>query len=111
MCGGDCKNLRNDEANCGACGKSCPKGQPCEGGACKAAPPPPPPPPPMCPGGQTMCGGDCKNLRNDDANCGACGTACGNGFTCKMGACTMKGGGGGGGGGKGPGKGPGGMMK
>jgi formylglycine-generating enzyme required for sulfatase activity len=40
-----------------------------------------------CPSGQADCGGACKSLGSDSANCGACGTACGAGTTCQNGAC------------------------
>ncbi len=36
-CRGECVNLLFDADNCGACGKSCPPGQRCRGGACVAA--------------------------------------------------------------------------
>jgi len=41
----------------------------------------------VCPSGETDCAGTCKDLQADDANCGACGTACSGGATCQSGAC------------------------
>ena len=35
----------------------------------------------------TMCGGKCVDTQTDNANCGACGTACTAGTTCQAGAC------------------------
>jgi formylglycine-generating enzyme required for sulfatase activity len=39
-----------------------------------------------CSAGQTDCGGACRNLMNDAANCGRCGVACRSG-ACAGGAC------------------------
>lgn len=47
--------------------------------------PPAPAAPCQCSG--TMCGGDCVDLMNDDAHCGACGSACGAGQACVEGEC------------------------
>jgi hypothetical protein len=43
----------------------------------------------MCPGNQTNCSGMCKNLNNDEANCGSCGHACGNNQACMGGDCVL----------------------
>jgi endo-1,4-beta-D-glucanase Y len=67
-----------DQANCGACGKSC-GGQACNAGVCG------------CAAGQTMCTGVCKDLTSDNANCGACGKACAAGQACSSSACTTGG--------------------
>lgn len=36
-CGASCARLDNDPSNCGACGRSCPSGQQCALGGCRAA--------------------------------------------------------------------------
>lgn len=36
---------------------------------------------------QTTCGNACVNLKSDNTNCGSCGKACGEGFTCCEGFC------------------------
>jgi hypothetical protein len=42
----------------------------------------------ICPPGQTNCGGTCKDLQADPANCGTCGTQCAEGFEiCLVGDC------------------------
>jgi hypothetical protein len=42
---------------------------------------------PVCPMGQTACGGVCLDLQTDTANCGACGTTCMAGQACVAGTC------------------------
>jgi hypothetical protein len=82
-----CANTQNDNANCGSCGNVCGNGLVCSNGVCSNA----------CAsvdgGVETLCvpdGGSpyCANTQTDDANCGACGNACGNGFKCVGGACS-----------------------
>lgn len=52
----------------------------CQGGTCG------------CPGSdQTPCNGQCVDLTYDVDNCGACGNACGTGFTCDNGHCSCSG--------------------
>ncbi len=60
-CGGSCADLRNDAANCGACGAACAAGQSC-------------------------CGGACVNLASDPRHCGTCGRRCPRG-PCLAGVC------------------------
>ncbi len=98
-CNGVCSYLQGDPDNCGACGNVCPTGSRfCSGG-------PKPPPPGPGPGGevppgsgggscqpcsyigQIECGGRCVDTHYDNANCGACGTACGAGEGCVNGTC------------------------
>jgi hypothetical protein len=75
-----CASLATDNANCGACGNACSELQVCAGGKCgdvclsfqtKCAPPD---------GGVGPDGGTlpsfCADLKNDNANCGACGYYC-----------------------------------
>ena len=40
-----------------------------------------------CQAGQTYCGTGCINTQTDNANCGACGVACGPGQACSQGMC------------------------
>ena len=64
-CGHTCIDSGGDVANCGGCGKVCPKGNAC-------------------------CGGDCADFASDAAHCGDCNTACtvANGAAvCVMGRC------------------------
>ncbi|HSO33752.1 MAG TPA: hypothetical protein VLT33_14565 [Labilithrix sp.] len=96
-CGGTCRDLGSDEANCGACGTICAPTNTCESGACTPpAPPPPPPvdagPPPgdastTCGSGQDFCGGACIDVLFDDKNCGGCGVACGGATKCVRATC------------------------
>ncbi len=41
----------------------------------------------MCPSGETLCSDVCVDLMTDDANCGACATACPMGTACSGGQC------------------------
>jgi hypothetical protein len=74
-----CAKIDTDNANCGACGKACGILDICTGGKCQAT----------CLMTQTLCTPDggiqpdgaplpsfCTDLKNDNANCGACGNAC-----------------------------------
>lgn len=40
-----------------------------------------------CGAPSTLCSGTCVDTKNDNANCGACGTACKTGEVCSQGAC------------------------
>jgi YVTN family beta-propeller protein len=44
-----------------------------------------------CPVGELFCGGACVDLAVDAAHCGACGTACADGSSCRAGACVALG--------------------
>lgn len=76
-CNGQCKDVRIDHANCGACANVCPPGTRCEQGACVTT----------CGSGLEACGDDCVNLMSDPANCGACANACPPGDPCTNGVC------------------------
>jgi hypothetical protein len=104
-----CAALLSDSQNCGSCGRRCPPGDFCCGGAC-------------CPPGGSCCGGACCGVAgtntgcceftgataasggtptcvsllangqpsgelNNPYNCGACGNVCGAGQSCCGGAC------------------------
>jgi hypothetical protein len=86
LCGVDagtpyCADGQTDNANCGACGKSCGTGQVCSGGACGT----------NCGGSDTLCPGGgvpyCADLATDGANCGTCGKTCPSGQPCSGGSC------------------------
>jgi hypothetical protein len=47
-------------------------------------------PPPGCPIGQTDCGAGCVDLNTNGSHCGSCGTTCGTGTVCVMGACACQ---------------------
>jgi hypothetical protein len=72
LCSGGCKDLMNDNNNCGMCGHACPAPESCSNGGC-------------CPQFQTRCSGICTNLRSDDNNCGSCGNRCPAGERCSDG--------------------------
>jgi hypothetical protein len=59
-----CFDLQTDEAHCGGC----------VGHACVA--------------GDLCCGGSCKPVATDNANCGACGNSCAAPKSCQGGSCT-----------------------
>ncbi len=42
-----------------------------------------------CPADQQNCNGTCANLMTDINHCGSCGTACGAGYACVAGTCTL----------------------
>ncbi len=44
---------------------------------------------PDCLGAAVVCGGTCAELKSDNLNCGACGTACEAGKVCSNGACAV----------------------
>jgi hypothetical protein len=76
----------SDPSNCGTCGKICPAGQVCSGGAC------------ACPNGTTSCSGVCVELGNDPLHCGSCTKVCTAGsvvdggtaaLSCKGGQCVV----------------------
>lgn len=77
FCSIACRDLQNDNTNCGTCGNACTGGNTCQDGVCKSP----------CSSGETLCSGVCKNLQTDSSNCGTCGTACPSGQTCQSGSC------------------------
>ncbi|MEI8256800.1 MAG: MXAN_6577-like cysteine-rich protein [Deltaproteobacteria bacterium] len=79
-CDGVCADLATDVTHCGACGRRCPAGAVCTGGACGAI---------GCAGGELRCQGLCVAVAADNANCGACGRVCRSGDACIDGACQL----------------------
>ncbi len=59
-------DVRSDVRNCAGCGRACPSGQVCSGGACVST----------CATGETSCDGSCLRLTDDPLHCGACTNAC-----------------------------------
>jgi len=106
VCGESCSDLELSTTNCGACGAACPgvgedgQLQACLAGACTACGGLDQPccrnagclpagagasctgtagaadSKCVCPAGSLTCEGECVDPRSDEANCGACGTAC-----------------------------------
>ena len=76
-CAGVCRDLLNDNTNCGTCGTVCAAGRVCSAAACTLS----------CQSGLTNCGGVCTNLLTDNANCGTCGTVCEAGKGCVNSVC------------------------
>jgi len=64
LCGGFCKAVSTDPANCGGCGVSCGAGGTCDAGACQCGP------------DTQSCNKGCANFASDPDNCGTCGQAC-----------------------------------
>ncbi len=94
-CGdGVCRDPQTDQHFCGCytdCGdcyicqdgsctpnKTCPTGMVQDPTSCEC----------VCSSDTTECGGQCIDTSTDAANCGGCGTACGQGETCSGGSCT-----------------------
>ena len=77
-------DLLADSAHCSACTTACGADQVCSNGACGAS----------CGAGLTNCSGACRNIVNDPAACGACGTVCPSGPNatafCATGACGLR---------------------
>lgn len=77
-CGESC--VPNDELNCGECGNSCQGGRVCLNNSC------------ICPAGEDVCDGVCKDTVNDINNCGGCDVVCvseGGSASCNNGSCEI----------------------
>lgn len=73
-----CRDVMNDERNCGGCSNACLEGETCLGGECE------------CPPDRDYCAGAtrvCADLFTDERHCGACGNACEVNETCRAGGC------------------------
>jgi hypothetical protein len=76
-----CRNISSDVNNCGDCDVVCDPGLTCNDGICNCGGE-------TCLEGYGCCTGECRDLRYDATNCGACGHSCGsNGPACDMGEC------------------------
>jgi hypothetical protein len=74
-----CAFLQIDTLNCGGCGITCGTNQICDVGHC-------------CNSNERWCDNTCRNLAEDDDNCGECGNRCrllGILFSCNGGSCTL----------------------
>ena len=81
---GNCRDLRSDPNNCGACGTICGAGKSCCNGECvtlgtaqncsRCSD--------ACSTGKTCCNGRCVDLQVDPQNCGQCGFSCIQGAKC-----------------------------
>jgi hypothetical protein len=101
-CEGICTNTAADPQSCGACGRTCARGEVCTDGRCHA------PAVPVfgdtsiapeltlggdcaiiaCAAGQICCNGACVEPQSNRGDCGACGVACRfSGASCIAGAC------------------------
>lgn len=97
LCGGACRDLDSDKANCGTCANACTGAKTCSSGACTAPLPPPPDagppdaapdaPTATCSEGQGFCAGACIDVLFDGNNCGACGVTCTGGKMCVRAIC------------------------
>jgi DNA-binding beta-propeller fold protein YncE len=75
LCGGTCKAVNTDRANCGGCGVNCGAGGTCDAGACQCAP------------DTQSCNQGCANFASSRKNCGTCGHACLPTEVCSLSAC------------------------
>jgi hypothetical protein len=85
-CGNACVDFSHDDANCGACGKTCGPHFACTSSTCKQT---------SCADGTIDCSNgngpiQCVDTSSDVGNCGACGNACGNYGVCTQGKCAIQ---------------------
>ncbi|HJL16091.1 MAG TPA: hypothetical protein RMH99_10555 [Sandaracinaceae bacterium LLY-WYZ-13_1] len=71
-CAGECTDVSDDDANCGACGEVC-AGEHCSNSHC-------------CALGESWCDGGCVDTAGDSTHCGRCGNTCTGAETCNRGA-------------------------
>ncbi len=88
-CGSICLDTRGDVNNCGTCGRRCGSANTtaiCSGGTCSHG---------ACYTGYDDCNSDpadgCETNLWSNATCGACGRACGSGYSCLRGTCVANG--------------------
>jgi hypothetical protein len=81
-CPNGCKDLENDDVNCGECGFECDLDQICQRGYCRT-----PECMPECLSSQYCCRGECVYLAGDRNNCGGCGNVCHESLNCVGGIC------------------------
>jgi len=106
-----CADVLSDPFNCGGCNNPCAPGETCEAGQCRCGATScadgelccPGDPTPSCATSCTCgtatcdattplcCGDFCAQPVDDDLNCGACGTTCLPGTSCKLGNCLCQG--------------------
>ncbi len=79
------RNLSNDRANCGACGRTCASNAICFAGSCRE----------VCTAPLAVCNNACVDPQTDLSNCGGCGVSCvrqtanAAPTTCTAGACAI----------------------
>jgi cysteine-rich repeat protein len=90
-----CRDLQNDATSCGVCGNACGQGETCVAGRCVCGATSADVGTDACPEpagvsgleANVCCGGTCRDVRTDGANCGECGLSCGSRSSCRDRGC------------------------
>ena len=73
--------IEKSEQRKATCNPSCAPDEVCISGMCLAGP--------ACLSGEIYCNGMCRDLSNDEKNCGRCNLACATGDVCILGECHL----------------------